>query len=257
MANTTGRETLARQTKSLQNSERPLFRDHTIADFGLPDLNPHVRDHMTFGPPVLTATQASECYGRWSEAYGRDAPMVLEVGSGNGFFLDGLAQLRPDYNLLGVEIRYKRVMISGKKLRKSGAKHALVARYDGWFLDDLFQEGDLHGIHVNHPDPWPKGKHTKNRLLSRPFLEDAARFIKPGGFLRVKSDFFHNIERTEAFIERTLTGKPLDPLPFRIIGREDDVNANGAPWDHDVVTNYQNKFKLKGLPVYALDLLRT
>jgi len=246
-----------RRTKSLTNDERPRFRDHALDDFGLPDLNPHVKAHMTYGKPVLTASQAAEYYGRWSDAFGRQAPLVLEVGCGNGFFLDGLAGLRPDYNLIGIEIRYKRVMLTGKKLRESGREHALVARYDGWFLDDLFQDGDLAGMHVNHPDPWPKGKHTKNRMLSRPFLEDAARMIAPGGFLRVKSDFLHNIERTETFIDRTLRGEPLDPLPFRIVGREDDVNANGAPWADDVQTNYQKKFERKGLPVYAIELERT
>lgn len=245
-----------RGIKSLTNEERPRFRDHGMDDFGLPDLNPHARAHMEYGKPVLTATQAAEYYGRWDDAFGRSAPMVLEVGCGNGFFLDGLAGLRPDYNLIGIEIRYKRVMLTGKKLRLSGREHALVARYDGWFLDDLFQDGDLHGIHVNHPDPWPKGKHEKNRLLSRPFLEDAARMLKPGGFLRVKSDFKHNIERTETFIDQTMFGEPLKPLPFKVVGREDDVNANGAPWADDIQTNYQLKFLKKGLPVYALDLER-
>lgn len=245
-----------RRTKSLTNDERPRFRDHALEELPIPDLNPHVRDHMQFGKPVLTATQAAEHYGRWDELFGRSAPLVLEVGCGNGFFLDGLAGLRPDYNLFGIEIRYKRVMQTGIKLRKSGREHAMVARYDGWFLDDLFQDGDLHGVHVNHPDPWPKGKHSKNRLLSRPFLEDMARFIKPGGFLRVKSDFFHNIERTETFIDRTLEGEPLDKLPFEVVGRESDVNANGAPWVDDVATNYQLKFKRMGEPVYAIELRR-
>jgi tRNA (guanine-N7-)-methyltransferase len=245
-----------RGIKSLTNEERPRFRDHTLDDFGLPGLNPHAAAHMTYGKPVLTATQAATYYGRWHEAFGRKAPMVLEVGCGNGFFLNGVSEMRPDHNMLGIEIRYKRVMLTGRKLRASGRPHALVARYDGWFLDDLFQDGDLHGINVNHPDPWPKGKHEKNRLLSRPFLEDAARFLQPGGYLRVKSDFKHNIDRTEAFIDRTMYGEPLKPLPFEIVGREDDVNANGAPWVDDVQTNYQNKFLKKGLPVYAIELKR-
>jgi len=248
-----------RRTRAAPNEipkERPRFRDHAPEDFPFPDLNPHLKAHLTFGPPVLTATQAAAYYGRWSEAYGREAPLVVEIGAGNGFFLTATAAQHPEWNLLGVEIRYKRIMMIAKKLVAAKADNARICRYDAWYTDDLFTDGSVHGLWVNHPDPWPKDRHEKNRLLTRTFLEEAVRILAPGGFLHVKSDTRYNVDRVATFIDRDLDGNALPPLPLEIVGRSDDVTTGDAPWPDDIETNYQKKFRLKGEPVYAIAVRR-
>jgi tRNA (guanine-N7-)-methyltransferase len=236
---------------------RPRFRDHAPEDFRLPDLNPHLRAHLEAGPPVLTASAAAGFHGRWAEAFGREAPLVVEIGSGNGFFLAELARRNPGWNVLGIEIRYKRVMLTAKKLIAAGVVgHARIARYDAWFLDDLFTDGSVRALWVNHPDPWPKDRHEKNRLLGRPFLEEVARILEPGGLLHVKSDTRYNVERVQTFIDRDLEGAPLPPLPLEVVGTSEDVNTGPAPWGDDIETNYQRKFKARGLPVYGVSVRR-
>lgn len=237
--------------------EAPLFRDHLPEDYAKPDLNPHVRAHMEFGPPVLTATEAHAFKGRWSECFGRSAPLILEIGSGNGFFLTELSETHPENDHLGVEIRYKRVILTAKKLVNAGVTNVRIARYDAWSLTDLFDPGDLHGVWINHPDPWPKERHEKNRLLCRSFLETMAVLIRPGGFLRVKSDTRYNCERVQRFLDQDLDGNPLPRLPFEVVGWSDDVNHGAAPWGKDIETNYQRKFKARGEPVYAIDVVHT
>jgi tRNA G46 methylase TrmB len=75
----------------------------------------------------------------------------------------------------------------------------------------------------------------------------ASQAIKKGCTWRIKTDFEQHIL---SVIEH------CEDLPFEITGRENDVNKNGAPWEHDIVTNYQSKFREQGLPVYALELTR-
>ena len=238
-------------------ADRPRFVDRLPETFKRPDANPYLTAHRTFGPPLLVASEAWKFRGRWAEAFGREAPLHVEIGSGNGFFLAGLSARHPDRNVLGIEIRYKRTVLCAKKILTAGVKNALIARYDAWYLDDLFEDGAIAGLYVNHPDPWPKTKQIKHRLMSRWFLEEACRILKPGGIFRLKSDFLPNIQRVVDTLDHDEEGNPLPHLPLQITGRSDDVVGKGTPWPDDIETNYQSKFRLLGKPVYAIELRRS
>ena len=234
----------------------PRWQDTPLEDYPNPEANPYVLGHTTYGPTLLPASEAQSIGRDWEHRFGRSAPLHVEIGSGNGFFLAELARQHPDWNVLGVEIRYKRVVLCARKIDKLGLKNALIARYHGAYLDDILNPGSVAGFYVNHPDPWPKTRHVKNRLLSRWFLEDCVRFLQPGGWLRVKSDFLDNVERIEGLLDSDGDGQPLPRLPLNITGRCDDVTRLPAPWSDDIETNYQSKFRKKGEPVYAIELVR-
>jgi tRNA (guanine-N7-)-methyltransferase len=204
-----------------------------------------VASHRDFGPELLAADVAWTFRGRWPEAFGRPAPLHVEIGSGNGFFLAELARRNPEWNVLGIELRYKRCVLCGRKIREAGVTNARIARYHAAFLDDLFEDGALSGLYVNHPDPWPKERHEKNRLISTWFLEDVARLLRPGASLQLKSDFRPNVERAEELI---------GDLPLHVASRSEDVTREA--WGTDIETNYQSKFRKRGLPVYAIELRR-
>lgn len=241
------------QVESGQPS-RPRFRDRLPGEVKRLDANPFLILHRSFGHPLIVASEAWKWRGRWEECFGRRAPLHLEIGSGNGFFLTALAQRHPEYNIIGVELRYKRTVLCGKKLRAANADNARIVRYHAGFLDDLFCPGVLDGIYVNHPDPWPKSKHEKNRLISRWFLQDVSRLLVDGGVFRLKSDFKPNVDRVQALLDSDSEGKALPSLPLVITGRSNDITKGDAPWPDDIETNYQSKFRLRGEPVYALEL---
>ena len=232
----------------------PRFEDRS--PYLTPDTNPYADGHRHHGRPVLPASEAWTFRGRWHEEFGRAAPLHVEIGSGNGFFLAGLAARHPDWDVLGVEIRFKRVVLCARKIRAAGVTNARIARYHAAFLDDLFLDGTLSGLYVNHPDPWPKERHEKNRLISRWFLEDVARLLRPGGVFRLKSDHQPNIDRVASLLDRGPEGEPLPRLPLEITGVSQDIVRDGAPWPDDIETNYQRKFRLRGLPVHALEARR-
>ncbi|MFT4621612.1 MAG: tRNA (guanine-N7-)-methyltransferase [Myxococcota bacterium] len=246
-------EVRGRPTPQPPRTEHPRFLDRTEEN-PRSDINPFIFEHTQHKPILLTADDAWRFRGRWADAFGgRDAPLHVEIGSGNGFFLSEFARRNPALNVLGIEIRYKRTVLCARKIAKVGAQaNARIARYHAAFLDDLFLPGQLAGIWVHHPDPWPKGRHEKNRLISRWFLEDVATYLEPGGRFRLKSDFRPNIER----VEELLADPDTPALPLEISGRSDDVTAGNAPWPDDIETNYQSKFRRRGLPVYAVELTR-
>lgn len=248
-----------RPTPQVENlaDERPLFRDRTPDDVPQPDLNPYLVEHAAFGPLLLTADQAWRFRGRWSECFGRTAPMVLEIGPGNGDFFEEICRRDPDLNLLGLEIRYKRVVVCARRLQKAGLTNGRIVRYHAAYLEDLFEPGDLAGLWVNHPDPWPKERHEKNRLISRWFLEDVVRYVRPGGFFRLKSDFRDNVFRVPKLLDHDGDGNPAPRLPLEVVGISEDITRGPAPWPDDIETNYQSKFRKRGEPVYAIELVRT
>jgi tRNA (guanine-N7-)-methyltransferase len=221
---------------------RRAFRDRPADAHPQPDLNPYVRLHREYAE-IVPGDKAPSYRGRWSEVFGREAPLHLEIGTGNGSFFAAMAATHPDCSFLGVEIRFKRVVQGAKRIRAAELTNARMVRYDAFFLADLFETGSLAAIYLNHPDPWPKGKHEKNRLISKPFLSWAADALVPSAALRLKTDAPHNIER----LEESIVG-----LPFRVLGKSADVRRDGAPWPDDIVTGYQAMFDRIGTPVLAM-----
>jgi len=232
-----------------QGKQHHRFRDKRPEEYKRPNLNPYLKLHREMGPPIITAEDAPGFRGRWADAFGRDAPLHLEIGPGNGFYLSGMAARHPDCNWLGIEIRFKRVVLCARKILAAEVDgHARIARYDAWQLEDLFAPGDLSGLHINFPDPWKKDRHEKHRLLGPELAAWAAGALRPGSDIRVKSDHRPNLERMATACARH---------PFSEIGWSEDVDRDGAPWPDDLTTNYQSKFDAREEPTYALLLRRS
>ncbi len=225
--------------------------DDTLPDeVAFPDLNPYLKAHREVGLPVVTADLAQANKGRWREHFGADRPLHVEIGSGNGFYLSGMARKHPEQSWLGIEIRYKRVVLCARKIKAMGVEeNARIARYDAWWLEDVFAPGEIAGMYINHPDPWAKDKQEKKRLMSPFFAQWMAGALASGAEVRLKTDHLPNVDALQAAIEG---------LPFEVLGRREDLDRSGLPWpaEDDVITNYQRKFREKGLPVHALLLRR-
>lgn len=213
-----------------------------------PTFNPYVGSHAAFGPEVIPAESAAGLGARVGELFGRVAPLHLEIGSGNGFYLAGMAAKHPEWDWVGVEVRYKRVELVARKLRVANLHNARIVRYDAFLIEEMFGPGSLAGLHVNHPDPWRKERHAKKRLVGPAFLTVAANLLAPGGELRLKTDFPPHID--------TLLDAIVG-LPFTLAGMAGDIKAEGAPWPDEVRTNYQRKAEERGVAVGGVWLRRT
>lgn len=213
------------------------------------DLNPYVKQYWESGFPVVRGIDAPQYKGKWHTCFNdRKAPLHLEIGSGNGFFLAGMAHKRPAENWLGLEIRYKRVILCAKKIVAAQVPNARILRYDAWFLHELFEQAELSGLYTNHPDPWKKKKQSKHRLLNERFVSWAASALKTGARWRIKTDFKTHIEAVLQAVTNA---------PFEVVGQSEDTKS-GVPWnpEDDITTNYESKFHLQDLPVYGLELER-
>lgn len=133
----------------------------------------------------------------WNELFGRDAPLELEIGIGNGEFLVHLARRHPDRNFIGVEIASKFLRKAHSRVRQAQLTNVrLIQGEGGWCLSKLFAPKVLHAIYINFPDPWEKPKQKHRRMVDNAFAHlVASRLTLNGIFTLVtdSSDYAHQV----------------------------------------------------------------
>ena len=123
-------------------------------------------------------------------ALGRSAPRVLEIGFGMGETTAAIAAAHPEIDYLGIEVHSPGVGSLLNRIEALGLKNVRVIQHDAVeVLERMVAPGALDGVHVFFPDPWPKKRHHKRRLLQSAFATLLASRMKPGGCLHVATDW--------------------------------------------------------------------
>ncbi len=122
--------------------------------------------------------------------FGRRAPVVLEIGFGMGETTARIAEAHPQHDFLGVEVHAPGVGALLKEVDARGLANVRVVRHDAVdVVTQMIPERALAGVHVYFPDPWPKKRHHKRRLLQPSFVHLLATRIAPGGYLHAATDW--------------------------------------------------------------------
>jgi tRNA (guanine-N7-)-methyltransferase len=121
--------------------------------------------------------------------FARSQPLEVELGSGDGTFITQYAQRRPDRNFLGVERLLGRLRKIDRKGQRAGLANLRLIRIEAaYLLEYLLPPESVEALHVYFPDPWPKRKHQKNRLVNARFTELAAHALTPRGRVYLRTD---------------------------------------------------------------------
>ena len=151
--------------------------------------------------------------------FGRVAPLVLEIGSGMGETTAEIARQNPAIDFIAIEVHGPGVGSLLKKIEALELKNLRLIRHDAVeVLERMIAEGSLAGIHLFFPDPWPKKRHHKRRLVQAPFAALAARKLAPGGYLHAATDWPEYATQIEqVFSSSTLFEKELQAQKSRPI----------------------------------------
>ncbi len=123
-------------------------------------------------------------------AFGRSAPLVVEIGFGMGGATAEIASAHPDIDYLGIEVHEAGVGALLKLIGDERIDNVRIVRHDAVeVLQSMVAPGSLSGIHLFFPDPWPKKRHHKRRLVQPPFAALAASRLRPGGLLHCATDW--------------------------------------------------------------------
>jgi tRNA (guanine-N7-)-methyltransferase len=195
----------------------------------------------TFSPVIEVLPELEVARLDVAGLFGRNGPLHVDLGCGDGSFLCEMAQQFPKRNFLGIERLTKRVEKVRRKTEK--IENVRVLRADTLFaVRYLLPECSVQAFYLLFPDPWPKRRHQFRRIFTRDFLEAIAAALEKDGLLRVATDqldYFHQIQRASR-----------DHLQFQVVPRSPDDAV--LP-----VTKFERKFCEQGGLIYRLTLRKT
>ena len=174
----------------------------------------------------------------WAELFGNDHSVELEIGMGKGTFLTDQAKARPETNFFGLEWARWFWRYASDRLRRNNCNNARTARAEaGYFLKEFVPDGSLEVVHIYFPDPWPKKRHHKRRLIQKGFLEQIERVLKPAGRLQVVTDHQDYFQQ----IQEVVRGSRLKEMEYAV---------------SEVGTNFERKYRREGRPFYSIAAVR-
>lgn len=168
-----------------------------------------------------------------AELFVQPQPLEVELGCGDASFLVEYARRNPQTNFIGVERLLGRIQKLDKKGRRTGLTNTRGVRIESaYFLEYLLPPHSASALHIYFPDPWPKKKHRRHRLINENFPALARKTLTPGGtvFLRTDDvDYFQQMN--EVFTAAKEFSKVETPAALAEITTdfERDFNAEGIP----------------------------
>lgn len=172
----------------------------------------------------------------FEKMFGNANPVILEIGSGKGRFLIGTATERPDLNLIGIEksLHYHRV-IRDRVLKRNLTNIRLV-NYDAFVvLQKMIPDASIAEVHIYFPDPWPRKREQKRRIIRPEVLAEIRRVLKDDGWGIYVTDHREYFEAAAPLIESTFPAERRIPGP-------DDLPR----------TNYEAKYRAEGRQIYEV-----
>lgn len=166
--------------------------------------------------------------------FGNDNPVILEIGSGKGRFLITTAMDRPDVNLLGVEksLHYHRLI--HERVQKRGLTNIRLINHDAFLvMQKMIADASVAEIHIYFPDPWPKTKEQKRRIIRPEALLEMRRVLVPGGKGIYVTDHQSYFETAAPILAEFF------PSEIRVPGPDDPPR-----------TNYEAKYRAEGRAIY-------
>ncbi len=160
-------------------------------------------------------------------------PLEVELGAGDGSFLVQSAGLNPGCNFIGVERLLGRLRKIDRKGRRAGLTNLRALRIEaGYGVEFLLPPGATQALHVYFPDPWPKKKHRRRRLINARFTELAAKALAPDGVVYLRTDDADYFAQMTEVFSANRSFQPV-PTPEKLSG---------------VVTDFEREFNARGVP---------
>ncbi|OMP67424.1 tRNA (guanosine(46)-N7)-methyltransferase TrmB [Domibacillus epiphyticus] len=189
--------------------------------------------------PQFIIPEPSKVKGRWQEVFGNDNPIHIEVGSGKGQFVAGMAKQNPDVNYIGIEL-YESVIITAlDRLIEADLPNVKLLNVDGSDLLDYFEKGEVGRVYLNFSDPWPKTRHAKRRLTYKSFLNLYETIMPEGGEVHFKTD-------NQGLFEYSLKSFSEYGMLLTFVS----LDLHKSAFEGNVMTEYEEKFSLKGQRIY-------
>ena len=187
----------------------------------------------------LAVTEPEKVKGKWTEVFGNDNEIHVEIGCGKGAFILALAQRNPDINYVAMEKCMDVIILAMEKINGTEIKNVRFINGDANNLLEIFEKGEASRVYLNFSDPWKKSRQAKRRLTYRTFLAKYKEILKDGGEVHFKTDnrplFDFSLEEFESF------GAKVSELTFDLHNSEYEKD--------NIHTEYEDNFSAKGFTI--------
>ena len=192
------------------------------------------------GKPAYTAIK-----GKWNrDQFPQNQPIVVELGCGKGEYTVGLAEVFPDKNFIGVDVKGDRIARGSQQALAGNLTNVAFLRTDIQYLEEFFAPGEIGEIWITFPDPQLRDKQEKHRLTYAKFLDMYARLLKPAGLLHLKTD-------NSPFFAYSLDSLPANG--FSLLDWTTDLYNSPLNERHlGIQTKYEAMFFAKGFSINYL-----
>jgi len=184
------------------NEEKPFYR--TIRSFVKREGKITVGQQKAIDELWPTVgVDASGALIDWQDLFGRKAPIVMEIGFGNGLSLADMAQAAPEENYFGVEVHKPGLGSLLVQVKQRGLANVRVSGDDAVEVLRQIPDSSLDRMQIFFPDPWHKKRHHKRRLIQSKFVNQVMRCLKPNGILHVATDWQNYAEHVLELLSST------------------------------------------------------
>ena len=209
-----------------------------LAKFGEMETFPHVFQY-TFSA-MRESEESFPMKGKWNEFFGNDNPIVLELGCGKGEYTVALAELFPEKNFIGVDIKGARMWTGAKASYQKGMKNVAFIRTNIEIIDAFFAQDEVSEIWLTFPDP--QMKKVRKRLTSTRFMELYQRMVKDGGLIHLKTDSNFMFQYTCEMVKAN---------NYKVLFQNDDLYHSDFSDDKilSIKTFYEQQWLERGLTI--------
>ena len=226
------------QTKLVHSNKLPEPNIYVKAMYG---------EYVDWAVDEDTALKAK---GEWRSQVFKSSPSSafhLEIGPGSGRFLLHIAQENPTDLFSAIELKYKPLIQTCRKLKRGGLKNAKVTRYNARMLEDIFAPKELSNVYIHFPDPWPKKRHHKHRLINLLFIKSLYQLQKAGSFLEIKTDHEEYFDEIVCLFKKSA---------YQNTEYSRDYHKDERLRQNNFMTLFETIFLKKNLPIYYLKYLK-
>ncbi|MCM3786999.1 tRNA (guanosine(46)-N7)-methyltransferase TrmB [Domibacillus indicus] len=199
---------------------------------------PWAREKISAHPQYIVPNP-EEAKGHWYEIFGNNNPIHIEVGTGKGQFVTGMAKQNPDINYIGIEMYESVIVTALDRLIEADLPNLKLLNVDGAELLNYFEKGEVGRVYLNFSDPWPKSRHAKRRLTYKTFLSLYESLMPEGGEVHFKTD-------NQGLFEFSLKSFSEYGMLLTFVS----LDLHNSSFEGNVMTEYEEKFSAKGQRIY-------
>ena len=193
--------------------------------------------------PQYVISEPEKYKGKWKEAFDKDQPLHIEIGTGKGRFITGMAKANPEINYIGIELADSVIVTALDRIIEDELPNVKLLNVNANDLRDYFEKGEVDRVYLNFSDPWPKKRHAKRRLTYRSFLEIYENILGDKGEIHFKTD-------NQGLFESSLMSFSEYGMLLTFVS----LDLHNSDYEGNIMTEYEEKFSSRGSRIFRCEV---